>query len=289
MKRRIFNIKGKRLVEGDANLTNQDEILVKELQDNRVALLENIDGKLVNIGGLEEEKEKRPEIVDTVVLARHHVIYEPVDQEKKERVERINLFLGKRNILQYKSNVGCDRYIIRIRDRFGTVIRTLSGLQSYFDTRLDVLGIYSNECLILTPYISNDTLNIAIEVAKDGYYELENVLDSNGERQLIQIRNGYCVTPFGGGVKPMRFKYPFPNENFNTGASRIWCIINNTTINSSIKPSPEFTSDKKVKYLHVLLKKNPLFTFDKVEWLDELSDEELRNHLISVKVSRTRL
>ena len=59
MKRRIFNIKGKRLVEGDANLTNQDEILVKELQDNRVALLENRDGKLVNIGGLEEEKEKR--------------------------------------------------------------------------------------------------------------------------------------------------------------------------------------------------------------------------------------
>ena len=58
MKRRIFNIKGKRLVEGDANLTNQDEILVKELQDNRVALIENIDGKLVNIGGLEEEKEK---------------------------------------------------------------------------------------------------------------------------------------------------------------------------------------------------------------------------------------
>ena len=54
MKRRIFNIKGKRLVEGDANLTNQDEILVKELQDNRVALIENIDGKLVNIGGLEE-------------------------------------------------------------------------------------------------------------------------------------------------------------------------------------------------------------------------------------------
>ena len=50
MKRRIFNIKGKRLAEGDANLTNQDEILVKELQDNRVALLENIDGKLVNIG-----------------------------------------------------------------------------------------------------------------------------------------------------------------------------------------------------------------------------------------------
>lgn len=67
MKRRIFNIKGKRLVEGDANLINQDEILVKELQDNRVALLENRDGKLVNIGGLEEEKEKRPEIVDTVV------------------------------------------------------------------------------------------------------------------------------------------------------------------------------------------------------------------------------
>ena len=59
------------MVEGDANLTNQDEILVKELQDNRVALIENIDGKLVNIGGLEEEKEKRPEIVDTVVKVKH--------------------------------------------------------------------------------------------------------------------------------------------------------------------------------------------------------------------------
>ena len=73
MKRRIFNIKGKRLVEGDANLTNQDEILVKELQDNRVALLENIDGKLVNIGGLEEERKERPKIVDTVVKARLHI------------------------------------------------------------------------------------------------------------------------------------------------------------------------------------------------------------------------
>ena len=279
MKRRIFNIKGKRLVEGDANLTNQDEILVKELQDNRVALLENIDGKLVNIGGLEEEKEKRPEIVDTVVKAKQHQMMLPT-----EGVEKINLFLGKRNILQYKlPNV--HRYIIRIRDKHGTVIRTLSGLGSYLGTRPDVSSSYQNGCLILTPYISNDTLNIAIEVAKDGYYELENVLDSNGERQLIQIRNGYCVTPFGGGVKPMRFKYPFPNENFNTGASRIWCIINN----DSNKPSPEFTSDKKVKYLHVLLKKNPLFTFDIVEWLDELSDEELRNHLISVKVSRTKL
>lgn len=275
MKRRIFNIKGKRLVEGDANLTNQDEILVKELQDNRVALLENIDGKLVNIGGLEEEKEKRPEIVDTVVLARHHVIYEPVGQEKKERVERINLFLGKRNILQYKGNVGCDRYIIRIRDRFGTVIRTLSGLQSYFDTRPDVLGIYSSECLILTPYISNDTFNVAIEVAKDGYYELENVLDSNGERQLIQIRNGYCVTPFGGGTKPMRFKYPLQDS-----ALRIWRISRNRA------NPPESTNDKYIKHLHVLFKKNPLFTFDSVDWLSKLSDEELKNHLISVKVTR---
>ena len=106
MKRRIFNIKGKRLVEGDANLTNQDEILVKELQDNRVALLENIDGKLVNIGGLEEEKEKRPEIVDTVVLAKHHLRFMP---KVYEMVEKINLILGKRNILQYKetgSNIG---------------------------------------------------------------------------------------------------------------------------------------------------------------------------------------
>lgn len=98
MKRRIFNIKGKRLVEGDANLTNQDEILVKELQDNRVALLENIDGKLVNIGGLEEEKEKRPEIVDTVVKVKQHIRY-----MAPHRVEEIDLTLGKRNILQYKS------------------------------------------------------------------------------------------------------------------------------------------------------------------------------------------
>lgn len=281
MKRRIFNIKGKRLVEGDANLTNQDEILVKELQDNRVALLENIDGKLVNIGGLEEEKEKRPEIVDTVVKAKQHQMMPPT-----EGVEKINLFLGKRNILQYKLP-SVYRHIIRIRDKHGIVIRTLSGSGSYLGTRPDVSRSYQNRCLILTPYISNDTLNIAIEVAKDGYYELENVLDSNGERQLIQIRNGYCVTPFGGGVKPMRFKYPFSNENFNTGASRIWRIINNDS--DKLSPSPEFTSDKKVKYLHVLLKRNPLFTFDMVEWLDELSDEELRNHLISVKVSRTKL
>ena len=271
MKRRIFNIKGKRLVEGDANLTNQDEILVKELQDNRVALLENIDGKLVNIGGLEEEKEKRPEIVDTVVKAKQHHMNMPT-----EFVEKINLFLGKRNILQYKlSNV--HRYIIRIRDRAGIVIRTLSGLGSYLNTRPDVLSSYANECLILTPYISNDTLNIAIEVAKDGYYELENVLDSNNERQLIQIRNGYCVTPFGGGVKPMRFRYPLQDA-----ALRIWLTRNEY-------PPPESTSDKKVKYLHVLFKKNPLFTFDTVDLLSELSDEELKNHLISVKVSRTKL
>lgn len=87
------------MVEGDANLTNQDEILVKELQDNRVALLENIDGKLVNIGGLEEEKEKRPEIVDTVVLAKHHLRFIP---KVYKVVEKINLILGKRNIL-YKT------------------------------------------------------------------------------------------------------------------------------------------------------------------------------------------
>ena len=110
MKRRIFNIKGKRLVEGDANLTNQDEILVKELQDNRVALLENIDGKLVNIGGLEEEKEKRPEIVDTVVKAKQHLRFMP---KVYKVVEKINLILGKRNILQYKeTGSGINRYII---------------------------------------------------------------------------------------------------------------------------------------------------------------------------------
>ena len=185
MKRRIFNIKGKRLVEGDANLTNQDEILVKELQDNRVALLENIDGKLVNIGGLEEEKEKRPEIVDTVVKVKQHIRY-----MAPHRVEEIDLTLGKRNILQYKE-CGSSNYTIDIRDKHGTVIRTLSGSGGYLDEQhVDSSRLIQNECYILTPYISNDTLNIAIEVAKDGYYELENVLDSNRERQLIQIRNG---------------------------------------------------------------------------------------------------
>ena len=274
MKRRIFNIKGKRLVEGDANLTNQDEILVKELQDNRVALLENIDGKLVNIGGLEEEKEKRPEIVDTVVNVKHHIRY-----MAPYRVEEINLTLGKRNILQYKSNNPGD-YNIYIIDKHGTVIRTLSGSGGYLDEQhVDSSQLDPNKCYILTPYISKDTLNIAIEVAKDGYYELENVLDSNRERQLIQIRNGYCVTPFGGGTKPMRFKYPLL-EN----ALRIWRIGGNRK-----NPPKDSTSDKEVKYLHVLFKKNPLFTFDNVNLLKTLSDEELKNHLISVKVSRTKL
>lgn len=275
MKRRIFNIKGKRLVEGDANLTNQDEILVKELQDNRVALIENIDGKLVNIGGLEEEKEKRPEIVDTVVKVKQHIRY-----MAPHRVEEIDLTLGKRNILQYKRCSPSD-YTVEIRDKHGAVIRTLSGSGGYLDKQhIDSSQLEMNECYILTPYISNDTLNIAIETAKDGYYELENVLDSNGERQLIQIRNGYCVTPFGGGVKPMRFKYPLQDETL-----RIWRISGNR------KSLPkDYTSDKEVKYLHVLFKKNPLFTFDNVYWLDNvLSDEELKNHLISVKVSRTRL
>ena len=275
MKRRIFNIKGKRLVEGDANLTNQDEILVKELQDNRVALLENIDGKLVNIGGLEEEKEKRPEIVDTVVKVKQHIRY-----MAPHRVEEIDLTLGKRNILQYKDCNPSD-YTVEIRDKHGAVIRTLSGSGGYLDEqRIDSSQLKENECYILTPYISNDTLNIAIETAKDGYYELENVLDSNGERQLIQIRNGYCVTPFGGGVKPMRFKYPLQDKTL-----RIWRISGNGK-----NPPKDYTSDKEVKYLHVLFKKNPLFTFDSVNWLDNvLSDEELKNHLISVKVSRARL
>ena len=266
MKRRILNIKGKRLVEGDANLTNQDEILVKELQDNRVALLENIDGKLVNIGGLEEEKEKRPEIVDTVVLARHHLRFMP---KVYETVEKINLILGKRNILQYKETRSMiSRYIIHLRDKRGNIIMTRQGQDSYLND--------PNKCFILTPYISNDTFNVAIEVAKDGYYELENVLDSNRERQLIQIRNGYCVTPFGGGVKPMRFKYPLQDD-----ALRIWRISRNRT------SPPKSTNDEYIKHLHVLFKKNPLFTFDSVDWLDNLSDEELKNHLISVKVTRS--
>lgn len=195
------------------------------------------------------------------------------------RVEDIDLTLGKRNILQYKSCNPSD-YTIDIRDKHGTVIRTLSGSGCYlYEQYVDSYQLDTNKCYILTPYISNNTLNIAIEVAKDGYYELENVLDSNRERQLIQIRNGYCVTPFGGGVKPMRFKYPLENS-----ALRIWRISGNGE-----NPPEDSTRDKEVKYLHVLLKKNPLFTFDDVYWLRELSDEELKNHLISVKVSRTKL
>lgn len=273
MKRRIFNIKGKRLVEGDANLINQDEILVKELQDNRVALLENIDGKLVNIGGLEEEKEKRPGIVDTVVKVKQRL-------PRMQFIEEIHLTFGKRNILQCKGNNlnnDASHYNIHIHNKYGDEIEILSGLGSYFD-ELTLLHDAENKCHILTPYISNDTLNVAIEVAKDGYYELENVLDSNGERQLIQIRNGYCVTPFGGGVKPMRFKYPLQDS-----ALRIWgAREGDMTI-------PSDTRGTATKYLHVLFKKNPLFTFDSVDWLSKLSDEELKNHLISVKVSKTKM
>lgn len=276
MKRRIFNIKGKRLVEGDANLTNQDEILVKELQDNRVALLENIDGKLVNIGGLEEEKEKRPEIVDTVVKVKQHLRF---FSAASGLVEEINLILGKRNILQYKSGNNIREYSIFLRDKHGDIIMTHSGQDSYLNEHEHINA--PNECFILTPYISNDTLNVAIEAAKDGYYELENVLDSNRERQLIQIRNGYCVTPFGGGVKPMRFRYPLQTP-YDMTALRIWRISGNRTNT----PEPEFTSYEYVKHLHVLFKKNPLFTFDSINWLSKLSDEELKNHLISVKVSR---
>lgn len=282
MKRRIFNIKGKRLVEGDANLTNQDEILVKELQDNRVALLENIDGKLVNIGGLEEEKEKRPEIVDTVVKAKYHISYVPTASD--DAVEEINLIFGKRNILQLARKLRPDKYIIYIIDKHGTK-RTLSGSKGYLDNYFN--RHLNGKCLILTPYISDntdDTLNVAIEVAKDGYYELENVLDSNRERQLIQIRNGYCVTPFGGGVKPMRFRYPLVNEYHSTSALRIWRISGNrlTLPNTGLYI-------RNFKYLHILFKKNPLFIFDNVDKLDELSDDELKNHLISVRVSRTKL
>lgn len=261
MKRRIFNIKGKRLVEGDANLTNQDEILVKELQDNRVALLENIGGKLVNIGGLEEEKGERPEIVDTVVKAKQ---YMPVDNNTHARV---TLTLGKRNIIQFKRNREAYIYIV---NGHGDVIGTLSKWIGFYEVS------NANKCLILTPYISNDTFNVAIEVAKDGYYELENVLDSNRERQLIQIRNGYCVTPFGGGVKPMRFRYPLMDDTLRI------CHISGNIINT-----PEDTTSN--KYLHVLFKKNPLFIFDSVDMLSKLSDEELKNHLISVKISRMKL
>lgn len=274
MKRRIFNIKGKRLVEGDANLTNQDEILVKELQDNRVALLENIDGKLVNIGGLEEEKEKRPEIVDTVVKAKQHL-------PQMRGLEKINLTFDKGNILQYKS-CNPNGYIVYIRDKHETVIRTLSGSGSYLKK---IASSYEanmeNKCFILTPCISDNVLDVAIEVAKDGYYELENVLDSNGERQLIQIRNGYCVTPFGGGTKPMRFIYPL-TKSYDMTALRIW----GTREGDMTIPSD--TRGTATKYLHVFLKKNPLFTFDSVDWLNKLSDEELKNHLISVKVSKTK-
>ena len=194
-------------------------------------------------------------------------------------VEEIDLTLGKRNILQYK-NYDPSEYTIDIRDKHGTVIRTLSGSGGYLGEQyVDSSKLVHNKCYILTPYISNDTLNIAIEVAKDGYYELENVLDSNRERQLIQIRNGYCVTPFGGGVKPMRFKYPLQDDTL-----RIWRISGNGE-----NPPKDSTSDKEVKYLHVLFKKNPLFTFDDVYWVNMLSDEELKNHLISVKASRAKL
>ena len=270
MKRRIFNIKGKRLVEGDANLTNQDEILVKELQDNRVALLENIDGKLVNIGGLEEEKEKRPEIVGTVVKAKQHLL-------NMRGLEEINLTFDKGNILQYKS-CNPNGYIVYIKDKHGTVIRTLSGSGSYLEKiALSYGANMENKCFILTPYISDNVLSVATEVTTNGYYELENVLDSNGERQLIQIRNGYCVTPFGGGTKPMRFRYPLLGD-----ALRIWLTRNEY-------PLPEDTIGSGItQYLHVLFKKNPLFTFDNVNWLNRLSDEELKNHLISVKTSRSK-
>lgn len=267
MKRRIFNIKGKRLVEGDANLTNQDEILVKELQDNRVALLENIDGKLVNIGGLEEEKEKRPEIVDTVVKARLHI-------SEVNGNASISLTLGKKSIFQYKN---ARAFNIHIADGYGRPIEvlsenTLAGVNPF--------GEDNNKSCILTPYISNNILSVVAEVAKDGYYELENVLDSNRERQLIQIRNGYCVTPFGGGVKPMRFRYPLLEDTL-----RIWHTRETSEGEFAL---PSDTRGSATKYLHVLFKKNPLFTFDSVDWLNRLSDEELKNHLISVRISRTR-
>lgn len=267
MKRRIFNIKGKRLVEGDANLINQDEILVKELQDNRVALLENIDGKLVNIGGLEEERRKRPEIVDTVIKARLHI-------SEKSGNASISLTLGKKSIFQYKS---ARVFNIHIADGYGRPIGVLSENTL---AEINQFGEDYNKSCILTPYISNNILSVVAEVAKDGYYELENVLDSNRERQLIQIRNGYCVTPFGGGVKPMRFRYPLLEDTL-----RIWHTRETSEGEFAL---PSDTRRSATKYLYVLFKKNPLFTFDSVDWLNRLSDEELKNHLISVRISRMR-
>ena len=77
----------------------------------------------------------------------------------------------------------------------------------------------------------------------------------------------------------MRFRYPL-TKSYDMTALRIWRISGNRT------NPPKSTNDEYIKHLHVLFKKNPLFTFDSVDWLSKLSDEELKNHLISVKVTR---
>ena len=74
----------------------------------------------------------------------------------------------------------------------------------------------------------------------------------------------------------MRFRYPLMDDTLRI------CRISGNIINT-----PNDTTSN--KYLHVLFKKNPLFIFDSVDRLSELSDEELKNHLISVKISRMKL
>ena len=79
----------------------------------------------------------------------------------------------------------------------------------------------------------------------------------------------------------MRIRYSLIDGQGHS-ALRIWRISGNRII------PPDSTSSVNVKYLHILFKKNPLFTFDNIDWLMELSDEELVNHLINVKVSSTK-
>ena len=78
----------------------------------------------------------------------------------------------------------------------------------------------------------------------------------------------------------MRFRYPLLEDTL-----RIWHTRETSEGEFAL---PSDTRGSATKYLHVLFKKNPLFTFDSVEWLNRLSDEELKNHLISVRISRTK-